>query len=310
MARYRMGLVIKMMREARGMTQKQLVEGICSERSLLRFENEQQKMTKEICKKLMERLGMVVDLEYQFAELEVENFELLDMKRMLDDHLHFFRFEKANLLWAELDDKLDKDSRINRQYLTMTKAIIEYYQKYIKAERYLEKLKEALYETLPFYDEVDRSKIPYHRLEVQIVLDMAYGNSELGELNLALELCENLENVLQYHYIYGDLYNRAYLNVLRAKGKYVGSLGYYEKAIEIFERGIKTCINAKEGNLLGSFFYGIAWDKEKLHKNKPEPEDNKNEVISILKKAYYLSKAVNDKFTADFIRKQYYQHKH
>lgn len=92
------GEVIRGIRKAKGMTQEEVAEGICSASSLSKMENDSQVPSRQKFQKIMERLG---ETGYSYAYFfSIRDIEKQQMRRELMSALEFGRVEQAEkLLW-------------------------------------------------------------------------------------------------------------------------------------------------------------------------------------------------------------------
>lgn len=92
------GEVIRGIRKAKGMTQEEVAEGICSASSLSKMENDSQVPSRQKFQKIMERLG---ETGYSYAYFfSIRDIEKQQMRRELMRALEFGRVEQAEeLLW-------------------------------------------------------------------------------------------------------------------------------------------------------------------------------------------------------------------
>ena len=119
---YHFGLILKGRREALGLTQEDLADGICSVPSLSRIENGERRPTKENFEMLLQRLG------YSDAVFD----EYVDEKTLMQHEMKFKirhaiinnQLDKARLLLTEYEANSDPDSRIDQQFVGF--AVLSY----------------------------------------------------------------------------------------------------------------------------------------------------------------------------------------
>lgn len=283
MSGYRMGLMIKLTREARGFTQERLTEGICSVKTLSRIENEKKNPNRKTYRLLMERLGR--EGERNYAEIDTDTFELLEIKKDLDKYLEIKLYKKARYIWYIMNDNLLGGSDINRQYLAERKAIIEYLDEYINTERYLEMLKKALLITIPFYDEIDKKRWPYSKAELRIIINIAYALERLNRIEDAINLISDVQSVLDMKYLSGDFAIQIKLTILNTKARYLSLLGQYDEAIKIYKNGIEYSRKMKCGIYLKDMLFGLQWNKCNIEKDGEQSQKRITETIDVSK--YY-----------------------
>lgn len=146
MANYRAGDVIRLTRNAVGMTQEQLSEGICSIETLSRIENGKHKVKQSTYAQLMERMER--DPRRSYAVCTGKDMELLEERIWVEDALAKHDYKMADRYLRRLKRKIAED-KISRQYVERIEGVIDYRLKRIDAEEYVKRMKEVIRITVP-----------------------------------------------------------------------------------------------------------------------------------------------------------------
>jgi len=125
MALYKTNLLIKETRKARGMTQEQLAEGICSRETIVKFEGGSRKPHWFVLGQLMERLGLDPDV-YGDEMASSTDFELLEQHQKITDLYKTYKLdevaaeiEKIDVLMKSPDGKMWQTEYGRRMHLRL-----------------------------------------------------------------------------------------------------------------------------------------------------------------------------------------------
>ena len=171
MAIYRLSEMVRMRREALGMTQDELIEipdgvgtqdnVICSTDTLRRIEKGRiTRVKNEVFKKIMMRFGVLPERIY--SSIFVMDSKALNLKAEIHVHICRNEFKQAEKKLERLETMMMPDNPRNQQYLMGQRATLAYKQGELAAEKYLEILLDALRLTVPMLDEIDIAKWPFN----------------------------------------------------------------------------------------------------------------------------------------------------
>ena len=341
MAIYQLGKVIRMMREAQGMTQDQFVEWydvgvigekslteerinsdkinrrneICSTQVLRRIENGTAKrIKKEVLYRLMEKLGLIP--EHIYASILVTKFWGLNLKTDIYMCICNKEYERAERMLKKLKPMMVKEYPRNEQYLMESEAILAYRRKKIDAEEYVKVLFSALQQTVPMINEIDIAEWPFNWEEFFILFAIADAYRFVGEREKRLDLLLKLKENVEKKYMDRIYYVVWHTWCLAKLSRYMCTENRCEKSLEYCEIGIKEC---KEFRIVGKVHYLLydnVWDKEQLMRKglfikevicleERELLIKKERVFckKQLVQAYYLSKAQGDFINSERIKK-------
>lgn len=198
MAVYRIGDILRMKREALGITREKLCElsgEACSPQTLYRMECGKVKVKQDLYRKLMECMGELPERSY--ASILVSNYKALNLKTEIDVHLGFDEYEQAEKKVEELELFLDSEYVRNKQYVLNIKSKLAYYRGQISSEEHLENLWRALQYTIPNIGKIELKNWPYNNGEFDIIWGIAniYSRNKKREQEekILLQLKESTE---------------------------------------------------------------------------------------------------------------------
>ncbi|MBR3811998.1 MAG: hypothetical protein IKJ16_06710 [Agathobacter sp.] len=144
---YDMVRVIEARRRMLGFSRKKLAEGICAERTVVRFEREGQNPSLEMVRQMFEKMGLCA--EYRRARVITNDVDLL----LLSDELIYNKNQADFKSWEvglkQLEKSLCLEIPQNKQELCRLSAMLRYQRGDIEREVYCRQLKKALEYTLP-----------------------------------------------------------------------------------------------------------------------------------------------------------------
>ena len=123
MSNYNVGDMIRLTRQAIGMSQEELSDNICSVQTLSRIENGKVKVKKRIYQQLMERMGR--DGAKNYSVLSAENLEILDIMVEVDNAIFYKDYSLAELKLNRLKEGLSVEEEINYLYIRECEILID-----------------------------------------------------------------------------------------------------------------------------------------------------------------------------------------
>lgn len=261
--------IICQRRKYKCMTQAQLSEGIVEPETLSRFEREKISMRWKKLSLILERLGLPQEKEQLL--LETDGYEALEMYQEINNHIFKFQTELSKEKLYILDNKLDKSSIKNKQYVKFVKTIIQNSNYQINSLEIQEKIyTELLQMTKPKYPDISIEHELLSRCEGGIINGLGILYEKKGDIERGKALLE--QGILSYE---NKLISRKYSNRSRELLKHnyaslLGELGMFETAIKISKGEIKIilCKGAIEG--VASALYEVAWNLYEWKKDERE----------------------------------------
>lgn len=297
-------LIPEVMKQERWLTGKSqervAVELGIDQKTISRIENGRYKPKKETFRKLREYYGMEMDICN--ACLTVDDFELLEWERDIARACFYRRYDEAKQIYHRLKGRLDLGYNNNRQYCLYLDALFAERNGNITKEELLQKCEKAFAVTKVNCKWEDLSCVVLNRIEASImnVIAKTYGRighkeKEIYILEQALRGFESSKVDVRYHYasvalIYAHL-----------AGKYEES-DKYDKAIDMYEKGIRLCLRCERGDILGKYILEKIYTEERKN---GEREACKN----LYRQAYQLLKLMKMKSLKEKLEK-FYQNKY
>lgn len=300
MAVYRIGDMLRMKREALGITREKLCElseEICSPQTLYRMECGKVKVKQEVYRKLMECMGELPERNY--ASVLVSNYKALILKTEIQVHLVYREYEEAEKKLEELEQFLDSEYVRNQQYLLEIKSKLAYYKGQISLEKLVENLWMALRYTISGVGKIELKKWPYNNEEFDILFAIANNYSRMKqreqEKNILLQLKESVEK----KYMDEDYYVSWHMPCLMKLSQLMSIRNQHEKSIEYCMQGVAE---SKKQLVLGVVFnllYDLAWNRENLIQKGIIEKKERESCKRLLVQAYYLCQAQNTEHDAN-----------
>ena len=296
MGYYRAGDIIKKTREALGITQEELSDGICAVENLSRMENNHTKIKKETYRRLMQKMGRIPEKVYAVGI--GANMEILEEGYFLERYYAKHEYETAMKYAEQLEEKIGKDV-LDQQYLRRMKALCRYRLKQIDIVMLVEELEAALSLTLKDYENALKKQMPLTDQEMQLCMNIAYMIYEKGDVQRSFLLLEwvkeyvdhlPMEKIRKQAVLYG-LYGRMLLME-----------GEYKKAKKYLEQALEFAIERNDGVLIFTYL-------EHLFLIEKEFGCSEEQKIKRVVQLYYLAVARQDKQLVKNIETYYSEYK-
>ena len=292
MGYYRAGDIIKKTREALGITQEELSDGICAVENLSRMENNHTKIKLETYRRLMQKMERMP--EKVFAVGIGADMQILEEQYLLERYYAKHEYQTAMYYIEQLEVKIGKDV-INQQYLRRMKALCSYRLKQMDAVTLVEELETALSLTLKDYENALKKQMPLTDQEMQICMNIASMTYEKGEVKrgfLLLDLVKDYVDCLLIDRV------RMQAAVYGIYGRKLGLEKEYEKAREYLEQALNFALERNDGVLIITYLDNLLWLDRRCGCSEEE-------ILQQFLKLYYLAAARQDKKIMVLIRKGY-----
>lgn len=308
MANYRAGDVIRLTRNAVGMTQEQLSDGICSVETLSRLENGKHAVKQSVYEQLMARMER--DTRKSYAVCVSKDMELLEERIWLEDALSKHEYERAEIYLDIVKRKIE-DSCISRQYVERLEGVVGYRLGRIGAEELVQKLEKAIRITVPDYEchlyiENKERVYPFTELEIYTLMSLASAYGYIEQPHKSIQIYEALLLCLKAGYIDE---NSAIKLKMVIEDNYVRALeraGKYKEALEKAREVIKSAIINNYGKIIPPILLEISWNKRKICKDNGENlDDIEQDTKRRLRQAYYIAAARKDYVNLGIIKNYY-----
>ena len=186
--------VIRRRRKMLGMTRKQLAEGICEEKALVRLENENRKTHMSIVRELLEKMNLSGEIwQTDIVTADRKSLELLES---LVKYSNTFQVEKEKETLQQMEEYLDMDIPMNRQFIKKQQAIIQWAEDSTDRAKVLTMAQNALEYTINF-EIIEKSDNLYlTNNEIQCLYNMGTyaGKDTISTyLNIVWNMCKKYE---------------------------------------------------------------------------------------------------------------------
>ncbi len=290
MAVYRIGDILRMKREALGITREKLCEmsgEICSPQTLYRMECGKVKVKQSIYRELMKCMGELPERRY--ASIKVSKYQALNLKKEIHFYLVQREYEKAEKKLEKLEQFMDDRYVRNKQYVLEVKSIIAYSRQEISEEEYLERLWKALRYTVPKLEKIELNRWPYNRMEFEILMDILSAYYNMGDKERKKELAVKLKENAERKYMEEDYYVVWHMQILVWLTQIMSMEKQHEQAIEHCNIGIKEVKNQRILGTVYDLLYDLVWNTEQLVQKGILKEKERALCKKLLVQAYYLN---------------------
>jgi len=298
-ANYRAGDVIRLTRNAIGMTQEQLCEEICSVETLSRIENNKQGIGKDVYERLMAKMERNPLRSY--AICSSMDMRIAEEKQALEDAVALVDFDTAEAYLESMKKKMPQ-TNYNKQYMARFEAIIAYNKKLIDECELVSKLEETIKITVPNYEEyLSSSKIfPFSEQEIFVMMSLSNAYARNGKEEKSIQLFDMILRNLAESYMDEKSANKLRLVIFANKIKVLGGVKKYEEASELAKDALNEAIRCDYGHVYSNLLVSIVWNNEMIKDNLRQYDAQ--EEIKKLRQAYYIAAARNEKSNMDMIK--------
>lgn len=294
MSYYKSGMVIKLAREANGMSQEELAENVCAVQTLSRIENGKTGVKKETYRQLMNKLEAFSERNY--AICTGEDLKIMEYKEYIADSIRMHHYDEAEVYLKKLEQE-KISGKAHKQYLLWSSAVIRKALGKISLEENLVELKKALKLTVPNYEKYYEKVYPFTFQETMILMNIGNNYAKMegeGNKEKAIKIYDMLSNNLSYGYMSQQDTNKITIVVNYNKMKALGGLGKFKESYEIGERILKLskewCYTVTIPIIMGE----MAWDISREIKYGELDVSYKEKAYHYLHAAYYIATANSD----------------
>lgn len=139
--------LVRDLREAKGVSQEELCEGICAQETLSKIETGSRSPNKKNLYRLLKKMGMERENYYGF--IETDKYELYEKVREYNRCFPKGKTEEARKLLDEIEKGIDMTKLVNKQFVGMERIFEQTAQNFITRENANKQLREMLYLTMP-----------------------------------------------------------------------------------------------------------------------------------------------------------------
>lgn len=254
--------IIQIRRKEQNLTQTKLSEGILEPESYSRFECGKRKLRWKKKKKLLERLGERGNKVSLL--LESTDPDVVEEYQRIMNCLYKKKYDQVKLMVYQLEERLCKKSKINRQFLKYIKSGLGIYYFQAFNQNNISIQIDALKEVVPQYNDAMVARRCWSRTESALIKSVAKGyrenknpESAITMLIMAIESF-NKETIGRENACLGKQL------LWEAFATYLGDVAKYKEAILFAEKDVKSILQSGSAKGISDELYEIAWnEKEK-----------------------------------------------
>lgn len=255
--------VIRTRRKMVKMSRLKVSNGICSEKTIERFENYINSPSIAVVRDVFERVGLCA--EYKRARVITDNAEDFKTYKKLINCINDYKNEEAKLCLEALKEKLHMEIPYNEQELKRVENLLEVRGGKIDKNVFYKNTVEAFECTLPIWAIIKHSKsvgLYLTRAELMCIYDIAFKTQGLFK-NRCLEIIEEI--CIKSMDMETDV---AYAGVIEmiscVMASCLGDVGKYELSCEMSNHVLKECLFNRRMAVLSDALYNNTWNYKKL----------------------------------------------
>lgn len=283
---YSINDVISRRRRLLGMTRKELSEGICSERTLLRIENCQANPQRPIAYRLLEKMG--ISGAYRKFQVQTDSYQTILQHKVFCRVLNDGNNERTEVLLRELEKTLDMSIRENIQAISFFNNTIRYKGKKETYKSFKENMEKILELTLPQYD-VSKPEGYITKTEMEIMHNLSMYDGK----NMYSTFLIKKSDYWKSEEPNGTIGHREL--VMGTYASKLGDVGDYEMSNKILEEIIIDALRNRRTHPLHMNIYNIIWNKA-MNENLYFSEESKRGLLICKEICSYCNDATNYQF--------------
>lgn len=286
--------VIETRRKMLGLSRVKLGDGICTDRTIIRFEREGRNPSIDLVRLLFEKMGLCA--EYRRARVVTNDVEVLMLSIDEAKYMNNYDFAIGAMYLDELKSKLNMNIPHNKQEISRLNVVIKNRINRLSNEELYDLSRESLEYTLPISAlDVDVTKY-FTRNEIKCLFDLAIKiKGDLPEKCLEI-LCNKygnveeksyLEEICAYEFVTGGLVSK------------LGDMGRYEESTKISHKVVKECLSHRRLGQIMSILYNIVWNYQNNIANEIQDD---NYIKEILYKSLIISMISKNNYRVAFFQ--------
>ena len=260
--------IIRIRRKAQNLTQTKLSEGILEPESYSRFECGKRKLRWKKKKKLLERLGERGNKVTLL--LESDDPDVVEEYQRIQDSSYREKYDLLKEKIYDLKGKLDKTSKINRQFiLHMQNNIDVRFFQILERKQIKMKRQKEIKETASKFDTVSIQEHGWSRTEIAIIKNIANAYRDDKKVEIAISILRKAIESFDKETIGQESACLGKQLLWETLATYLGDVEKYEDAIFYAKKGMKKILESGSAKGISGELYEIAWN-ERERKAKPE----------------------------------------
>lgn len=260
--------IIRIRRKEQNLTQTKLSEGILEPESYSRFECGNRKLRWKKKKKLLERLGERGNKVTLL--LESDDPDVVEEYQRIQDSSYREKYDLLKEKIYDLKGKLDKTSKINRQFiLHMQNNIDVRFFQILERKQIKMKRQKEIKETASKFDTVSIQEHGWSRTEIAIIKNIANAYRDDKKVEIAISILRKAIESFDKETIGQESACLGKQLLWETLATYLGDVEKYEDAIFYAKKGMKKILESGSAKGISGELYEIAWN-ERERKAKPE----------------------------------------
>ena len=260
--------IIRIRRKEQNLTQTKLSEGILEPESYSRFECGRRKLRWKKKKKLLERLGERGNKVTLL--LESDDPDVVEEYQRIQDSSYREKYDLLKEKIYDLKGKLDKTSKINRQFiLHMQNNIDVRFFQILERKQIKMKRQKEIKETASKFDTVSIQEHGWSRTEIAIIKNIANAYRDDKKVEIAISILRKAIESFDKETIGQESACLGKQLLWETLATYLGDVEKYEDAIFYAKKGMKKILESGSAKGISGELYEIAWN-ERERKAKPE----------------------------------------
>lgn len=260
--------IIRIRRKEQNLKQTKLSEGILEPESYSRFECGKRKLRWKKKKKLLERLGERGNKVTLL--LESDDPDVVEEYQRIQDSSYREKYDLLKEKIYDLKGKLDKTSKINRQFiLHMQNNIDVRFFQILERKQIKMKRQKEIKETASKFDTVSIQEHGWSRTEIAIIKNIANAYRDDKKVEIAISILRKAIESFDKETIGQESACLGKQLLWETLATYLGDVEKYEDAIFYAKKGMKKILESGSAKGISGELYEIAWN-ERERKAKPE----------------------------------------
>ena len=260
--------IIRIRRKEQNLTQTKLSEGILEPESYSRFECGKRKLRWKKKKKPLERLGERGNKVSLL--LESTDPDVVEEYQRIQDSSYREKYDLLKEKIYDLKGKLDKTSKINRQFiLHMQNNIDVRFFQILERKQIKMKRQKEIKETASKFDTVSIQEHGWSRTEIAIIKNIANAYRDDKKVEIAISILRKAIESFDKETIGQESACLGKQLLWETLATYLGDVEKYEDAIFYAKKSMKKILESGSAKGISGELYEIAWN-ERERKAKPE----------------------------------------
>ena len=270
--------VIQRSRQAVGIVQENLCDGICTQETLSRIENGKRSPNNRNFNLLLERLNRKRDRIN--TVIMTDDFEIIEMKRRYERYIQRIEYSRAIEVLDQLEKRLDLKEVKNNQYILAAKIKQQVHEKKISSMKAREELYTILLKSL----QCEKENIFSHQLTVEeanILNYIAILYYEDQVKDKAIDIYRKLIKNYEYSIVHTNFHIREWGLQMSNLASCLEETGQLDEAMQVSKVRIQALLEVGVGSGLGRSLTTIACILEP--NNKAESFKRFQQALCLLK---------------------------